>query len=446
MDDDWDVITLTDDTTWFERIDAINRERQDDIEADPQGASEVCHFLEKHLREHGVLEAEERYEAVAEFLLGGGTIDVALVATLASSPCWRASVCKRCGNYLATKSAAMDEEMLTCLEACLAEMEHLPLEDVSSEIQLVYDSRPLDRAVLEDVVSKLRLAYPDLCPGMSKGEETVALENGKVVKWQKRLERPPALPTQRKRLNQELEDQAVEDVHIALKVYEMHKDLQWLVNPELCHYCSSFCESRCNLCFSTCRELERAKQHKMKATIKECLGMLAQHHHTLAALWTTRNEEELPWLRWNGNDSHHPDPIADPKLRVDYMHTLQKHFRGSAVSLKDYNTVSFRKSREQRQADIEEWVKSSEQPGSFDLLHPLLFDLLKRRETWDDTVETMNRCIKQMGLHQELGRISTKQLFNTLYQAKLVDENVWSLEIWKIDPSLNIASRGWEWS
>ena len=63
--------------------------------------------------------------------------------------------------------------------------------------------------------------------------------------------------------------------------------------------------------------------------------MLAQHHHTLAALWTTRNEEELPWLRWNGNDSHHPDPIADPKLRVDYMHTLQKHFRGSAVSLKD---------------------------------------------------------------------------------------------------------------
>lgn len=58
----------------------------------------------------------------------------------------------------------------------------------------------------------------------------------------------------------------------------------------------------------------------------------------------------------------------------------------------------------------------------------------------------MNRCIKQMGLHQELGRISTKQLFNTLYQAKLVDENVWSLEIWKIDPSLNIASRGWEWS
>ena len=67
---------------------------------------------------------------------------------------------------------------------------------------------------------------------------------------------------------------------------------------------------------------------------QECLGMLDQHHHTLAALWTTRNEE-LPWLRWNGRDSDHPDPIADPKLRVDYMHTLQKHFRGSPVSLKD---------------------------------------------------------------------------------------------------------------
>lgn len=33
------------------------------------------------------------------------------------NPLRRASVCKRCGNYLATKSAAMDEEMLTCLEA-----------------------------------------------------------------------------------------------------------------------------------------------------------------------------------------------------------------------------------------------------------------------------------------------------------------------------------------
>lgn len=52
------------------------------------------------------------------------------------------------------------------------------------------------------------------------------------------------------------------------------------------------------------------------------------------------------------------------------------------------------------------------------LRHPLLFDLLKHRENWDDTVEAVNTSIKDLGLVADLGTISTKQLFATLYQAR----------------------------
>ena len=83
----------------------------------------------------------------------------------------------------------------------------------------------------------------------------------------------------------------------------------------------------------------------------------------------------------------------------------------------DYNTISFRTNREERHIGIAEWLASSQEPGSFDVLRPILFDLLKRRETWDDTVEMLNFCIEQKGLQKELGRISTKQLFAALYQA-----------------------------
>lgn len=83
----------------------------------------------------------------------------------------------------------------------------------------------------------------------------------------------------------------------------------------------------------------------------------------------------------------------------------------------DYNTISFRTNREDRHIAIAKWLESSREPCSFDVLRPILFDLLKRRETWDDTVEMLNFCIEQKGLQKELGRISTKQLFAVLYQA-----------------------------
>lgn len=58
---------------------------------------------------------------------------------------------------------------------------------------------------------------------------------------------------------------------------------------------------------------------------------------------------------------------------------LFQHSCKEWLSGQDYNTVSFRKSREQRQADIEEWVKSSEQPGHWfqrqicNFVHALVF-------------------------------------------------------------------------
>ena len=202
-----------------------------------------------------------------------------------------------------------------------------------------------------------------------------------------------------------------EENHLKLKGLELP---QWLLN-----YQDSCFIQKMDLLYNLLKEFEKLKANPVNPqseayNLYNILYKMKSFDYEIFDKFLQVNRDDQLLIQNSGVLYN----LSEKKILEDMnkiADTISPDMCSNRICLEDFNVVSFRKSKEEQNNLIRDWIQNFEKPGSLKTILPLYYNLLKRGEDWEDFVQCVNKFIIEFQLSSKLGTFTKKFLFYLLY-------------------------------